>query len=361
MADSLIHKPLNQDLLEEYTRDETKLSVLDICTGAGGQAIGLEEAGFVHEAAIEIDKAACQTLRLNRPSWGVIEGDIREVNGANFRGVDMLAGGVPCPPFTIAGNQLGADDKRDLFPEALRIVEEAKPAAVMLENVPGFASAKFAAYRSDLILRLSRLGYEVTWKILNASDYGVPQLRPRFVLVALRQPFSDNFHWPMPQGTPPMVGQTIADLMASRGWRGTAQWRCKANGIAPTLVGGSKKHGGPDLGPTRAKEQWRMLGVDGKGIADSPPGDDFPVEGLPRLTLRMTARLQAFPDTWIIAGGKTAAYRQIGNAFPPPVSKAVGKSIFSALTGRNKEDNQGESELYRSILLGLREKFTNHS
>ncbi len=353
MADILIYKPFNQHLLEEYTRDETKLSVLDICTGAGGQAIGLEAAGFVHEAAIEIDVTACKTLRLNRPSWDVIEGDIREVNGVNFRGVDILAGGVPCPPFTIAGKQLGADDERDLFPEALRIVEEAKPAAVMLENVPGFAAAKFAEYRSDLILRLSRLGYEVTWKILNASDYGVPQLRPRFVLVALRQPFSDNFHWPMPQGTPPMVAQTIGDLIASRGWKGAAQWCRKAKGIAPTLVGGSKKHGGPDLGPTRAREQWKALGVDGKGIADLPPGDDFPLDGMPRLTLRMTARLQAFPDTWVFAGGKTAAYRQVGNAFPPPVAQAVGKAIFSALVGRNKEDKQKKPELFRSFLPGL--------
>ena len=273
----------------------------------------------------------------------------------------MLAGGVPCPPFTIAGKQLGAQDERDLFPEAIRIIEEAKPAAVMLENVPGFATAKFAAYRCDLMLKLRQLGYEIDWKVLNASDYGVPQLRPRFVLVALLHPFFANFRWPTTVRKPPLVGQVIGDLMASRGWRGAAQWRYKANGIAPTLVGGSKKHGGPDLGPTRAKEQWKILGVDGKGIADLPPGDDFPVEGLPRLTLRMTARLQAFPDTWIFAGGKTAAYRQIGNAFPPPVSQAVGKSIISALTGRNKEDNQDESELYQSILPGLRENFTNHS
>jgi DNA (cytosine-5)-methyltransferase 1 len=353
VVDSLINKPVNQLIFEEDLRDETKLSVLDICTGAGGQAIGLEAAGFVHEAAIEIDVAACQTLRLNRPSWRVIEGDIREVNGTNFRGIDMLAGGVPCPPFTIAGRQLGAEDERDLFPEAVRIIEEAKPSAVMLENVPGFASAKFAAYRSNLMLQLRRLGYEVEWKVLNASDYGVPQLRPRFVLVALLRPFFDNFHWPTPERVPPMVGQIIGDLMASRGWKGEAQWRCRANGIAPTLVGGSKKHGGPDLGPTRAREQWKILGVDGKGIADLPPGDDFPVDGLPRLTLRMTARLQAFPDTWVFAGSKTAAYRQVGNAFPPPVAQAVGRAIFSALIGRNNEDKQGEPELYRSFLLDL--------
>src|SRR5204862_913663 len=131
---------------------------------------------------------------------------------------------------------------------------------------------------------------------------------------ALRQPYADHFRWPNPTSPNLTVSQTIGDLMASRGWEGAAQWRYRANGIAPTLVGGSKKHGGPDLGPTRARKQWEMLGVDGKGIADMPPGPDFPMHGLPRLTLRMTARLQAFPDTWTFVGGKTAVYRQIGNA-----------------------------------------------
>lgn len=337
MVDSLIHNGLNR-LHSEHLRDEIKFSALDICSGAGGEAIGLEAAGFMHEAAIEIDAAACQTLRRNRPSWRIIEGDIREVNGLDFRGIDLLAGGVPCPPFTIAGKQLGEDDERDLFPEALRLIEQAKPSAVMLENVPGLATARFATYRSSLLSRLNHLGYEVTWRTLNSSDYGVSQLRPRFILVALRGPFFKNFHWPLPVKTPPTVGQALHELMASSGWKGADQWSRKASSIAPTLVGGSKKHGGPDLGPTRARKQWEALGVDGRGIADSPPGENFPVDGLPRLTLAMAARLQAFPDTWTFAGGKTSAYRQIGNALPPPLSQAVGEAIRAALVGRKRED-----------------------
>src|SRR5205085_3076803 len=149
----------------------------------------------------------------------------------------------------------------------------------------------------------------------------------------LRQPFFDAFHWPEPCRTASTVSQAIGDLMAVRGWEGAAQWCHKANSVAPTLVGGSKKHGGPDLGPTRARKQWEDLGVDGKGIADLPPGEDFPRDGLPRLTLRMVARLQAFPDTWSFAGRKTAVYRQIGNALPPPLAQAVGETILAALTG----------------------------
>src|SRR6266702_2314771 len=171
MVDSLIHNGLNQFLSQQQMRDETKPSVLDIYSGAGGEAIGLEAADFMHEAVIEIDAAACQTLRLNRPTWRVVEGDIREVNGLDFRGIDLLAGGVPCPPFTIAGKQLGEEDERDLFPEALRLIEQAKPTAVMLENVPGFASAKFAAYRGDFIRKLLCLHYEVQWRVLYLSPY----------------------------------------------------------------------------------------------------------------------------------------------------------------------------------------------
>ncbi|MGH2495355.1 MAG: DNA cytosine methyltransferase, partial [Ktedonobacteraceae bacterium] len=117
------------------------------------------------------------------------------------------------------------------------------------------------------------------------------------------------------------------------------------------LVGGSKKHGGPDLGPTRARKQWEALGVDGRGIADAPPGEDFPLDGLPRLTLGMAARIQAFPDNWIFAGGKTAAYRQIGNAFPPPVSEAVGKAILSALTGQEQINRGSKPFIFQPLLL----------
>src|SRR5687768_8028734 len=122
------------------------LSVVEICAGAGGQSLGLEMAGFSHEVAVEIDNDAAETLRLNRPDWKVIEGDVRQINGRDYRGIDLLAGGVPCPPFSIAGRQLGRDDDRDLFPEALRLVSEAQPRAVLLENVRGLASTRFAAY-----------------------------------------------------------------------------------------------------------------------------------------------------------------------------------------------------------------------
>jgi DNA (cytosine-5)-methyltransferase 1 len=251
--------------------------------------------------------------------------------GRAFAGVDLLAGGVPCPPFSIAGKQLGADDERDLFPQALRLVQEAEPAAVMLENVRGLSGARFAGYREQVLARLSELGYEADWQVLNASEFGVPQLRPRFILVALRPAAYAHFEWPAAQPSPPTVGETLRDLMAAGGWPGADDWARSASGIGPTLVGGSRKHGGPDLGPTRARQAWLKLHVDGKGLADGPPGPAHPPDHLPRLTLPMAAAIQGFPADWRFWGRKTAGYRQIGNAFPPPVARSVGASIRSAL------------------------------
>jgi DNA (cytosine-5)-methyltransferase 1 len=319
------------------------LTVLELCTGGGGQALGLEMARFECVGAIDNDLQACETLRKNRPNWRVHHAPIEEISGSQFRGSDLLAAGVPCPPFSIAGKQLGAGDERDLFPQALRIIEEAQPAAIVLENVAGFASSKFSNYRADLFRKLDRLGYKTEWQMLNASDFGVPQLRPRFVLVGLKPRYFNNFEWPLPTIPGATVGTILQDLMAENGWPGALKWVSRANGIAPTIVGGSKKHGGPDLGPTRAREQWRKLGVDGLGIADAAPSRDFPIDGLPRLTVRMVARLQSFPDEWQFSGRKTAAYRQVGNAFPPLVARAVGISIVAALRGSRSQSAASRS------------------
>ncbi len=307
------------------------LTVLEICAGGGGQALGLEAAGFEAVGLVENDRHACATLRFNRPRWRVTEGDVRELDSAEFRGVDLFAGGVPCPPFSVAGKQLGSEDERDLFPAALRLIEDMEPRAVLLENVPGLATKRFSAYRRRLAARLTALGYWLDWKVLNASEFGVSQLRPRFILVAARRNLSPYFAWPLPSGPGNPVGELLADLMGARGWPGAADWAAVASNIAPTLVGGSKKHGGADLGPTRARAAWKKLGVNGLSLADAPPGPGFPADSMPRLTLRMTARIQGFPDSWQFQGGKTAAYRQVGNALPPPVAEAVGTSLRRAL------------------------------
>ncbi|MCI7184960.1 MULTISPECIES: DNA cytosine methyltransferase [Mitsuokella] len=308
------------------------LTCVEICAGAGGQALGLAMAGFVHVALVEYEKEYCDILKENRPEWPIICADVHDFDGKPYHGVDLFAGGVPCPPFSVAGKQLGADDERDLFPEALRLVREIEPRAIMLENVRGFLDPSFREYREYILRSIAHMGYDVQIKLLQASDYGVSQLRPRVVIVGIRNDepgrFTFSYPAPHPEQTP-TVGALLQDLMAEAGWKGARKWAKQADKIAPTIVGGSKKHGGPDLGPTRARRAWAEMQVEGKSIADKAPDPEF--TGMPRLTPRMIARIQGFPDTWVFGKTKTRACRMIGNAFPPPVAKAVGEKIKEAL------------------------------
>lgn len=306
------------------------MTCVEICAGAGGQAIGLDMAGFEHAVLIEYEAEYCQVLKENKPEWNVVCGDVHDFDGTAYQGVDLLAGGVPCPPFSVASKQLGKDDERDLFPEAIRLVKEIKPRAVMLENVRGFLDPKFSEYREHILEAIRSLGYKVQIKLLNASDYGVPQLRPRVVIIGIRNDIKSEFVYPDGcANEAPTVGKTLEKLMGANGWNGLEAWVEQANKIAPTVVGGSKKHGGPDLGPVRARRAWAELGVDGAGVANEAPSVDF--VGMPKLTKEMIALIQGFPPGWKFGKKKTAACRMIGNAFPPPVAKAVGLEIRRCL------------------------------
>lgn len=308
---------------------------LEICAGAGGQALGLEMAGFSHTLLVEYESIYCEYLKHNRPDWNVLCDDVRNFKGDKYKGqIDLLSGGVPCPPFSVAGKQLGNDDERDLFPEMLRLVDEINPKVVMIENVRGLLDNKFESYRYKILDKLQESGYNTHIKLLNASDFGVPQLRPRVVIIGVRKDLNDCFEYPL--GNPDnvvTVGEALSDLMGEKGWNNVAAWVKMADDVAPTLVGGSKKHGGPDLGPTRARRQWLELGVDGRGIADNPPEGDAPIPQ--KLTVRMLARIQGFPDDWYFGAKKTSACRMIGNAFPPPVAMCVGKKIIELLESQN--------------------------
>ena len=200
----------------------------------------------------------------------------------------------------------------------------------MLENVRGLLDSRFDGYRDGILTSLKDLGYVTHMQLLNASDYGVPQLRPRVVIVGIRQDVHGTFQYPEPHpNDAPTVGEAIGDLMSGRGWNAAAEWVAQAHKIAPTLVGGSKKHGGPDLGPVRARRAWQELGVDGAGVADEAPGPDF--QGLPRLTPRMMARLQGFPDDFIIPVSDTQAYKQFGNSVVVPLMANVAQLVVTKM------------------------------
>jgi DNA (cytosine-5)-methyltransferase 1 len=334
------------------------LRVVEICAGAGGQALGLHRAGFAHVLAVELDPTAVETLRLNQPTWEVRLGDVADDEvwePKDFKGVELLAGGVPCPPFSIAGKQLGANDERDLFAWAVELCGVIKPRALMLENVRGLSAPRFSAYRQHVLDRLDELGYVADWRLLQASDFGVPQLRPRFVLVALHKDDAPYFSWPEAKPLETTVGELLEDLMGAEGWEHVDGWVARANGVGPTLVGGSKKHGGADLGPTRAKRAWAELGVDAMGVANSAPPAGTPEGYAPKLTIEMVARLQGWKgDDWEFAGRKTSKYRQIGNAFPPPVAEAVGRRIAAALKHEGEPRSIDEVVVHDTIYRLLR-------
>ncbi|MEU6390652.1 DNA (cytosine-5-)-methyltransferase [Streptomyces sp. NPDC046939] len=367
---------------------------IEICAGAGGQAIGLHHAGFRHLALVEIDAYAAATLRTNidvHPKWDwerdncdVLCKDVLEFDPATdlqkskdlYRKgeLDLLAGGVPCPPFSHAGKQLGEHDERDLFPRILELTELIRPRAVMIENVRGLMDAKFDDYRKRIRAQLEGMepdgeglpGYEVVgWDVYHAEKFGVPQLRPRSILVAFRKDVLKDLKYEAPAPSAQRV--TVFDALektmrerfepfeagarAAEAKRVFDSWANAAKkDIAPTLVGGSKKHGGADLGPSRAKKAWRELGVSGLGVANEPTTkgeptgtenrDLFGPDG-PMLTVRQAAIIQGFPVNWEFSGRKTAQYRQVGNAFPPPVAQAIGETIIGVLAAdRERKGNR---------------------
>ena len=329
-ADELAAKVCISHIEMRKAQEARKPTCVEICAGAGGQAIGLERAGFAHVALVEYESEYCDVLRNNNPKWNVICADVHKFDGHPYEGVDLFAGGVPCPPFSVASRQLGEADERDLFPEAIRLIGEIKPKAIMIENVRGLLDPKFDEYRDSILQKIDTLGYDVQIKLLHANDFGVPQIRPRVVIVGIKKSLKKKFVYPEALSTPaPTVGEALGDLMAANGWRGVDDWKRKANSIAPTVVGGSKKHGGPDLGPTRARRAWAALSVDGLGVANEAPARDF--VGNPKLTKEMIAVIQGFPREWNFGKKKTAACRMIGNAFPPPVAMAVGQQIIRCL------------------------------
>ncbi|WP_084724750.1 DNA cytosine methyltransferase, partial [Streptacidiphilus melanogenes] len=372
------------------------LTSIEICAGAGGQAAGLHRAGFRHLAMVEIDQHAAASLKSNvdrHADWHPADDALRDNDKKtkeNFgrvltmdvnhflpfeefpdlaaKELDLLAGGVPCPPFSLAGKQLGKDDERDLFPRIIELAEQLKPRALLIENVRGLLEPeyKFAPYRAEILDRLDRAGYAYCgWHVLEAADYGVPQLRPRALLVMIRKDCYRGFDWPDGQERRTTVFEALDASMQKRyGITGKAPWldnaatetvpasvirqrardayklwkqqaKPAAEGVAPTLVGGSKKHGGADLGPTRAKRAWAGFGVNGLGVANDNESADVDRDLLgpngPMLTVEQAAIIQGFPQDWEFTGGKTARYRQIGNAFPPPVAEAVGRAIAEAL------------------------------
>ncbi|GAA2482280.1 DNA cytosine methyltransferase [Actinocorallia cavernae] len=320
----------------------TGLTFVEVCSGAGGLALGLERAGFTPRLLLDIEPYACETLLANRPKWNVVNTDLLEfdpVDHPEVYDVDLLAAGLPRVKSNATVTRRSSDSEIHLIRATAYLVHAVQPRALIIENVPTLVDDdSLAPVRDFLHKELEHLGYRLTWFVLNACDFGVPQDRRQGVLVAVKQQWASAFRPPRPTVHEHVsVGEALAPSMRSRGWPDADLWAARATSVAPTLVGGSKTHGGPDFGPSGTKAKWRRMGVYTKSFGNEPPDADFkwnPAlgdDGLVRITVDQTALLQGFPEDWRFVGGKTARYRQVGNAVPPAVAEALGRAVADAL------------------------------
>ncbi|MEV8454448.1 DNA cytosine methyltransferase [Streptomyces sp. NPDC052095] len=317
---------------------------VDVCSGGGGLALGLEQAGFEPRMLLDDDALAVTTLRANRPQWDVLHTDLLDFDPAEHpvcHDVDLLSAGLPRVKSSATVGRADSHVEERLLKATVYLAHAIRPRAVLIENVPGLVlSSRYQRFRDFARAELTHLGYECTWFVVNAVDFGVPQNRRLGLLVAVERQWAESFRVPEPTvRQPTTVGAVLGPSMASRGWQDAVRWAAQADRPAPTLVGGSKNRGGADLGPTGAKRKWATMGVNGHTVGDEIPGADFvwaPELGrdnMVKITAAQAALLQGFPESWEIAGRKTARYRQIGHATPPPVGKAVGRAVAVALNG----------------------------
>ena len=307
-----------------------------IAWGATHADIGNSDYSIVHQWANDYDANTCETYRHNicpDAPQTVYHEDIRKFDMSKLAPIDALAFGFPCNDYSVVGEQKGMDGVYGpLYSYGVKALKRFKPQWFLAENVGGLRNANDGTAFTKILTELRDAGYTITPHLYKFEEYGIPQARHRIIIVGIRNDEPGRFTFsdpaPHPEQTP-TVGALLQDLMAEAGWTGARKWAKQADKIAPTIVGGSKKHGGPDLGPTRARRAWAEMQVEGKSIADKAPDPEF--TGMPRLTPRMIARIQGFPDTWVFGKTKTRACRMIGNAFPPPVAKAVGEKIKEAL------------------------------
>lgn len=347
---------MKNDIAEEVSNrvvPENEYSVLELFAGAGGLAIGLEQAGMKCVALNEIDKWACETLRKNRPHWNVYEGDIKDFSFEKYKDkVDVVTGGFPCQSFSYAGKRLGFEDARGtLFYEFARVVNEVRPAICIGENVRGLLNHDGGKTLKGMLSILDEIGYNVMpVQVLKAINYNVPQKRERLILVGVRKDIGLSFEYPKPYkkvynlsdalkkgklystNVPKSEGakypkgkKEVLDLVPPKGY-----WRDLPVEIQKQFMGASFYLGGGKTGMAR------RIGWDEPSLtltcspAQKQTERCHPDETRP-FTVREYARIQTFPDEWQFSGSVSHQYKQIGNAVPVNLGKEVGYAIVSFL------------------------------
>lgn len=326
-----------------------KITNIELFAGAGGLALGLEEAGIEGVSFVEFNRAACETLRINRPSWNVVEGDVHEVEFSEFRGqVDLVSGGAPCQAFSYAGKKLGFGDTRGtLFAEFARCVEEVQPKMFLFENVRGLLSHDKGRTFETIKHVFEELGYSVQHRVLNACFYGVGQKRERVIVIGTRNDLAGKIEFSFPE--PESEWTTLRDALKgvpespftpySEKKRQVMElvppggcWVDLPDDIAREYMGKSYFSGGGRRGMAR-RIAWDEPCLT---LTTSPSQKQtercHPDETRP-FTVREYARIQSFPDEWAFAGNLSDQYKQIGNAVPVELARRVGVQIVEALKG----------------------------
>ncbi len=316
-------------------------TAVELFAGAGGMALGLEQAGFETSLLVEYDKDCVATLRANRPRWNVMHKDIQEID---FRGIeaDVVTGGFPCQAFSHAGNKMGFEDTRGtLFYEFARSVKEIRPRIFVAENVEAIVRNNDGKTLRTILNVLSSFGYDVQYKILNALHYGVPQKRKRIIFVGTKN--GVKFEYPRPSSRMMTLRDALQNVPKSIGERYSERKKAMLSHVPP---GGSwidmpvkvqKEYMGKSFYSSGGRRgMGRRLSWDEPCLtltcspAQKMTERCHPKETRP-FTVREYARIQTFPDSWEFTGSLSSQYRQIGNAVPVKLATALGKEIFKSL------------------------------
>ena len=342
-----------KDEISNFVEPQNEYTVIELFAGAGGLAIGMEQAGLKCVALNEIDKWACETLRKNRPNWNVLEGDIKSFSFTEYENkVHIVTGGFPCQAFSYAGKKLGlADARGTLFYEFARVVKEVNPPICIGENVRGLLSHENGKTLQGMISILDEIGYHVVpVQVLKAINFNVPQKRERLILVGIRKDIALKYEYPKPSkivynlkdalkkgelfdcDVPKSEGSKypkskidVLDLVPQKGY-----WRDLPLDIQKEFMGGSFHLSGGKTGIAR------RIGWDEPCLtltcspAQKQTERCHPEETRP-FTVREYARIQTFPDNWKFEGSVAQQYKQIGNAVPVNLGKEVGYSIIKFL------------------------------
>jgi len=329
---------------------QQQLRCIDLFCGAGGLSLGLKRAGFAPVVAMDRDAAAAKTYSRNFPDVKVVTEDVREVNWTVFRDrIDLVAGGPPCQPFSVAGDQKAANDVRDMLPEFVRAVRDINPRAFLLENVAGLASKRHESYFLSKVQSLIELGYYVDFKVLDAADYGVPQSRKRVIILGSRErlmEFPEPTHGPGRSHRHRMARAVLNEQPPDEPNTAIVTY-ARSPVLRPSPFAGMLVNGGgrpinldrpANTVPASAGGNRTQI-VDLNGVLidyhsrlmDGASPKTGRVKHVRRLSIRESARLQDFPDFFEFSGERSAQYRQIGNAVPFGLSYAVGNAIYSQL------------------------------